>query len=278
MNEQPKILTGGFSGDIMVHLPHSVLRIYRGTPDINHIVLLKNLGSIGVAPQIYHDFGTGHIEEYLNGTTLRTTDLEEMFFHVARALVQLHTVPIALVQAVNVWDPWTEMSKCIDTGNLLTKGKYIIGGVYSDIISAEIESLRDLLRPFLDSEPWCLSHNDLFRGNIMRCGNDVRLIDWEMTALFHPLYDAANFFCECCIDINLNYDASMFPSLKRQMEFVCICLGRNPSMRDMQILHLFILLSHLYWTVSGVSYTPEYSSARFVQYLDGKEALTNLYK
>ena len=275
MNEGPKTLTGGFSGDILIHLPPSVLRLYRNTPDNRHIILLKNLGSIGVAPQIYHCFETGHIEEYLNGKPFSMADSEDMFFNVARALAQLHTVPLASIQPVNVWDPWTEMAKCIDNGDGKNASAYIIGGVSVCKISAEIESLHGLLRPFIDSDPLCLSHIDLFRGNIMRCGNNVRLIDWEMAALFHPLYDAANFFCECCIDTSLNYNESLFPSHVRQTEFVRICLGRCATAQDMYILHLFILLSHIYWAVCGVSYTPEYSSARVAQYTYRKDAYTN---
>ena len=275
--EQSNILPGGFSGDVLIRLPQSVLRIYRGSPNIDHIGLLKALGSIGVAPQIYHDFGTGHIEEYIDGTPLSISDSDEMFFNVAYTLAHLHTVPLASVPTVNIWDPWTEMAKCIEVITKENVSATIVNGFTMNEVSSEIESLHSLLRPFIeeDSEQFCLSHNDLFRGNIIRCGDDVRLIDWEMVALFHPLYDAANFLCECCIDISLNYDTNLFPSLECQTEFIRISLRRDPTSRDMYILNMFILLSHLYWAVSGSTYTPEYSSIRFTQYRIGKAILSH---
>ncbi len=279
IDEQPKILTGGFSGDIMIRLPQSVLRIYKGRPDSRHIGLLRALGETRVAPQIYHEFGTGHIEEYINGNLLSMDDSEEMFLSVARALAQLHTIHLESFPTVNIWDPWTELYKCIDvfSKESASASETGIDRLSTNKISAEIESLHYLLRPLMeeDSEQFCLSHNDLFRGNIIRCGDDVRFIDWEMIALFHPLYDVANFFCECCIDTNLNYDTSLFPSSDRQTEFIRICIGRDPTMRDKYIMHLFIILSHLYWAVSGSTYTQDYSSARFAQYRIYKANLSN---
>ena len=279
--EQPKILTGGFSGDILMHLPPSVLRLYKGGQNIRNIALLKILGTIGVSPQIYHDFGTGHIEEYIDGVPLSVVDTEEMFFLVARVLAQLHAIPLTLVPIANVWDPWTEVAECIDDFRNVTASKkdnkdiFTDKGFSLDEVSVEIEGLHNLLRPFLeaDSAQWCLSHNDLFRGNIMRCRDGVRLIDWEMTALFHPLYDVANFFCECCMDMSLNYDANRFPSSDRQVDFIRICLGRDPNERDMYILRLFILLSHLYWAASGTDGVPEYALMRFTQYRKSKANL-----
>jgi len=197
IDEQPKILTGGFSGDVLIRLPQSVLRIYKNSPDSRHIGLLRALGETRVAPQIYHYFDTGHIEEYINGNLLSMDDSEEMFLSVARALAQLHTIHLESFPTVNIWDPWTELYKCIDvfSKESASASELVIDVFSADEVSAEIESIHNLLRPLMeeDSEQFCLSHNDLFRGNIIRCGDDVRFIDWEMIALFHPLYDVANF-------------------------------------------------------------------------------------
>ena len=117
---------------------------------------------MGIAPQIYHDFSTGHIEEYLNGAPLSITDSEEMFFHVAHALAQLHAVPLSLVPTVRVWDPWTELDKRIEnlrdvaitSSGTIVNGSIVDGSAPSvannfflDEAAAEIESLHSLLQP-----------------------------------------------------------------------------------------------------------------------------------
>lgn len=267
----PVRLTGGFSGDHILRLPVSVLRLYQTPRDAQFVCLLRELGDAGVSPRIYHHFGAGHIEEFVNGRPLTLPDSQELFLQVARQMSRLHRVPTARVPSASRRDIWTEMQACVEKlrANLSAQ-------IDPEEARAELGFVRALLDPVLQrKEEWTLCHNDLFRGNILRCDNEVRFIDFEMASVFHPWFDVANFFCECCMDMECDaYDEARFPSAEQQRDFFGAYAGEGSVVvPDLKIIHGFVLLSHLYWALADVS-KPGYDMMRMRQYRAAKRALT----
>ncbi|KAH8741898.1 choline kinase GmCK2p-like protein [Cryptosporidium ryanae] len=284
--------------------------------------VFRYLSEINIAPKLIADFPEGRIEEFLEGEPLTTNQLKltHICTEVAKNLGYLHTIntkradfpktfdkePI-LFKRIYLWkeEAISQMSKenfSIDQELYRT----ILNEVYeleNIILGGEKLSFEaiDTLSSVTPAYSLVFAHNDLQENNLLQTSNNIRMIDYEYSAVNFAASDIANFFCEFtynyCHDkppfFKYNYDD--YPSEELRKLFISVYLSQTlqkqilPSDDVVQVtakvIEVFCLASHLSWGFWSIARTPgyqpnsvefdfsSYTNIRFSHYLKKKKQL-----
>ncbi len=98
--------------------------------------------------------------------------------------------------------------------------------VYEEFLSEDDEILKDYpidgveyqiaLEAFdiLESGPQVVLHNDVVEGNLLKVGNEIKLIDFEYSGLGNPIFDIASFITERELtNAQIDYFVSQFDNV-----------------------------------------------------------------
>lgn len=213
-------LLGGFSGTSIcrfeVNHKSYVLRLFKpelGYYDgVRQIMTAKLAGEIGIAPKVHFidpDL-KGYIMDYVQGRTIRKTDLEskENLANLALTIKCLHSSK----------QPFPEARSPLQSFQLSVAK----GDRQATPYPTKFREVRKIMEDIggtlqLNPVPYVPTHLDLNAQNILLKGNDFLLIDWENGGLSDPYFDLS------MLPIFLRLDE------KETTQFLTTYFGRPPT-------------------------------------------------
>ncbi|EDV28742.1 uncharacterized protein TRIADDRAFT_51956 [Trichoplax adhaerens] len=294
--------------------PEKVLiRVYgetaaKGQLLLQESVIVSLLGEIKLAPKIYGFFPGGRFEEFLNGRTLKTSELQlqNVSEKMAVCFANLHQACMPISKKPT----WSSdfIDRLFDSATTITFNDKNKQARYEEILSYDLAARRDEIRDILQAcnSEACFCHNDLQENNIIVCGDPTsadasfHCIDFEYGGYNYSAFDLANYFCEWCYDYNCDkppyftYCLDDYPSDKQQIHFLSCYLKKqyqlkkvlvdektlSSELRKLQLeVNRLALASHLLWTIwacvqakmSNIEFGYlEYSLARLKGYMRQK--------
>ena len=231
-------------------------------------VLFHLLGENNVGPRFMGRFGNGRLEEWKDARPLEPSEMgrEEVAPHIARALADMHKVPIPGDQTPCLWSMlsrWSQMVAEVEFddaekregfgrlmgGNLPTQMRRELEWLKSELPSEKNGHGAELVAAAGGEETpsglaWrtvsapVFAHNDLLSGNVLRMpvrgpGDDeeppvecVQIVDFEYGGFNYAGFDWANHFCEYA---GFDFDlARWYPTPDMQKRFIRAYLQENP--------------------------------------------------
>jgi choline/ethanolamine kinase len=193
----------GCSGDKIFQIHSCILRLYntKNKHTAKQLQLIEELSINGIIPEVYYTFNGGRIERFIShGNTV--TEYKDTAFNkaLAKSIALLHNTDTSLLLAIEPYNIWDKINLSI----LTTKCPINILSNIND----KINKVKTTLEPILANSSHVLSHNDIHGRNLLYDAenNHITLIDFEETAIMHPAYDIANYFCERSWSQNLTLD------------------------------------------------------------------------
>lgn len=196
------------------------------------------------APKLLAEFANGHLEECLDGRSLKAAQMRDM--RIAKGVMQAmshlhktHPGPLSnndLYDRVERWRLRAVQSGIAGFEEYLSKA-------FADDLVKKCQAVNS---------PLVLSHNDLQMGNIVleRKSEKIILIDYEYCNISPRGYDIANYFCEWMTDYAAedreSLDPGKFPNPDQITELLA-SYGDDDRLEYKEI-EPFINLSHYLWT------------------------------
>lgn len=287
--------------------------------------VFRYLSNINIAPNIIADFPEGRIEEFIDGEPLTTSQLQlpHICVEVAKNMGSLHIINSKRADFPSRFDKepvlfkriylWREEAKVQMSRNNFQIDK----DLYSKILE-EIDHLEELvmcggrfsMERALELESrspafsLVFAHNDLQENNLLQTQNNIRMIDYEYSAVNFAGADIANHFCEhmydYCSDEHpyFKFRCEDYPCEELRKLFVSVYLSQTLQKQVLpthEIVHtmtraveVFTLISHITWGLWSIARTPgyqpnsvefdftRYASVRFAHYLQKKQELVDL--
>ncbi|KAF7455801.1 choline kinase [Cryptosporidium felis] len=283
--------------------------------------VFRYLSRIKIAPNLIADFPEGRIEEFIDGEPLTTSQLQltHISAEVARNLGLLHVINTKRVDFPESFDKNPILFKRIylwrDEANIqMSRNNFPIDkNLYSTILE-EIDRIEETIlgekystkrvSELSSKSPafsLVFSHNDLQENNLLQTQNNIRMIDYEYSAVNFAGADIANHFCEYIYDYRndgppyFKFNYENYPSEELRRLFISVYLSQvfqkqvlpsNEIVRVMaKSIEVFTLISHITWGLWSIARTPgyqpnsfefdfaKYASIRFLHYLDKKREL-----
>lgn len=150
--------------------------------------LYQNLAKLRTVPKIHSFLDDGHVEEFVDGSTLTPFQATQQHHILAKLIGTLHrrTTPLATGK-IQCWDWITNQ-----LASLSPKGINMVEGYLGQI--KDIPNQINRIRRQLDTTqtPLAVCHNDLNLTNILRdSSGELHLIDWEWVGINPCLFDLA---------------------------------------------------------------------------------------
>ena len=232
------------------------------------------LSSLNKAPLYYGRFENGRVEEFYSGyTPLDCRDMQRHQAQIASLLASLHasTPPVRVLPKPtnHMGYCWTGMQSWLNIARAQHQS-LDIPCLNLDYLQQELGWLKRQLATTSSTHSqavrYCrqvvFTHMDAQSLNLLKNGNEIKLIDYEYAAWNPRAADIANTFCEYC-DMNrlkANYQ-TQYPSPQQQDEFIHAYLTAMQDTdliptRDYAVVRREIgkhsLISHLMWTVWSI--------------------------
>ncbi|KAJ1609206.1 putative choline kinase [Cryptosporidium canis] len=284
--------------------------------------VFRYLSNINIAPNMIADFPEGRIEEFIDGEPLTTSQLQltHICADVAKNMGSLHIINSKRADFPSRFDKepvlfkriyfWREEAKIQMSKNNFKIDK----DLYSNILE-EINYLEELimcgenfsmeraikLKSYSPAFSLVFAHNDLQENNLLQTQNNIRMIDYEYSAINFAGADIANYFCEYMYDYcsdkhpYFKYKYEDYPCEELRKLFISVYLSQTlqeqilPTHRIVHIMarvvEAFTLISHITWGLWSIARTPgyqpnsvefdftEYASVRFTHYFQKKNEL-----
>ena len=183
----------------------------------------------GTCKQLLALFEGGHVEEWVEGSTLPFNQMVEPYGEQICGLIgSLHSTVlpqgVCVVQAEDTF--WTDMHSWAEALPSSCEPSPIV-------LKEALVELRDLAV----QSPVCICHRDIHGANLLLTPTgELRLIDFEfgcaaprgewqlLLMLFadqcYPAFDVANFFLECCfVEETEQWDWALVPSHEQKLLF-----------------------------------------------------------
>lgn len=141
----------------------------------------------GIAPALRHHEAEFLVCDFVAGRTLSAADLHEpdRLARAARALRFVHDAWPELTGEMLYFSPFQTVRTYAQTA---AAGKASLPADL-DRLLADIRRLEATIAPFRP----VLCHNDLLPANLIDTGSEVRIVDWELAGIGHPLFDLGGF-------------------------------------------------------------------------------------
>ncbi|TRY52352.1 Choline/ethanolamine kinase [Cryptosporidium tyzzeri] len=284
--------------------------------------VFRYLSNINIAPNIIADFPEGRIEEFIDGEPLTTKQLQltHICVEVAKNMGSLHIINSKRADFPSRFDKepilfkriylWREEAKIQVSKNNFQIDKELYSKILQEIdqleeliMGGEKFSIERALELKLYSPAFSLvfAHNDLQENNLLQTQNNIRMIDYEYSAINFAGADIANYFCEYIYDYcsdkqpYFKFKYEDYPCEELRKLFISVYLSQTLQeqvMPSQQIVHImtkavevFTLISHITWGLWSIARTPgyqpnsvefdftEYANTRFMHYLQKKKEL-----
>ncbi len=114
----------------------------------------------------------------------------------------------------------------------LLKGNGSIKGYYDE----EEKYVSDKAFQILKKGKQVLLHNDLVKGNLLKTGREIKLIDFEYSVVGNPIFDVASFITERKLT-------------KSQLSFFMDCYDNKLDKQDLLIVSAFLQIFWARWAL-----------------------------
>lgn len=155
---------------------------------------------------------------YANSTT---------FTNVQKWTLQTFAKVIKLIENVHALDI---QLKLFDPKKFLKKFTTKVSPIFE--LEPYKEQVEEIINTYYDDGKNVVSHNDLVRGNFLKIGKTIKLIDFEFVNRNHYLFDYASFASESC-------------NFKDGMKFLKQC---NFNQLEMEKVIKLIIFQNYLWT------------------------------
>ncbi|XP_043219788.1 choline/ethanolamine kinase-like isoform X1 [Amphibalanus amphitrite] len=221
-----------------------LLRMYGQVQDGGHesiteSVIFTLLAERRLGPKLYGIFPGGRLEEFIQASSLRYSDLRspEVSRQIARQLATVHSLDVPICKEPRfIWQmmkKWIRMTKeCLDDRTMAEHADKV--DVIKSLRLVSFEQEMEWLKRYFDRvpSPVVFCHNDLQEGNVLR-HSDVKggrqrltLIDFEYCSYNYRGFDLANHFCEWLYDYSspqppfFTEHPDRWPSRDEQLRFI----------------------------------------------------------
>ena len=178
------------------------------------------IGNLNIVPEVlFLDDNGNKIERFIEGRYYEEGNKEDLA-KIASALKRLHFIPIA--KDTTAFKPLERLAHYKNAAK-----ESIDLGLEEEIITKAT--------PILTKGPYCLCHNDLWRGNILINQDKAYLIDLEFASASNPLFDLASFIEENSLDE------------EDTLSFLTSYFGRLPIEEELEEVNALINFHHLLW-------------------------------
>ncbi|MER5319300.1 phosphotransferase [Streptosporangium roseum] len=164
-----------------------------GIPIDQEIANTLRAAEAGVGPRILYRMPGALLLEYLDGATLDARDVRTLPEPIAAACRRLHAGP----RFVNDFSIFRKLEEFLTLCH--THGLRIPDG-YEDRLPAVARIERALAAHPLPSVP---CHNDLLPGNLIRCGTEIRIVDYQLSGNNDPAFELGDIAAEADYDPDL---------------------------------------------------------------------------
>ncbi|GAA2885850.1 hypothetical protein GCM10010517_49490 [Streptosporangium fragile] len=197
-----------------------------GIPLEQEIANTLRAADAGVGPKVLHRMPGALLLEYLDGVTLDAHAVRTLPGPVAAACRRLHAGP-RFVNDFSIFRKLDEfLALCRTHGLSAPDG-------YEDCLPAAAEIERALAADPLPTVP---CHNDLLPQNFIRCGPEVRIVDYQLSGNNDPAFELGDIAAEA------DYDPDLTARLTRAY------FGEDDP-RLASRVRLNLIMSNLTWTL-----------------------------
>ncbi|MGC5009212.1 choline/ethanolamine kinase family protein [Streptosporangium sp. DT93] len=197
-----------------------------GIPIEQEIANTVRAADAGIGPRVLHRLPDALVLEYLEGVTLDAHAVRGLPGPVAAACRRLHAGP-RFVNDFSVFRKLDEFLTLCRTHELAVPDGYL------DRLPAAAEIERALAA---DPPPTVPCHNDLLPENLIRCGDEVRIVDYQLSGNNDPAFELGDIAAEA------DYDPDLTTRLARAY------LGAEDR-RFTARVRLNLIMSNLTWTL-----------------------------
>jgi choline/ethanolamine kinase len=213
------------------------------------------------APALLAEFGNGHIEECIDGSSLTFHEMRnvEIAKDVMRAMKRMHESykfiggQNDLFNRVERWR--LKAASSVKDSNVLSRFSKVLDSSYC-------KTVIDPCQNYSSDQFLVISHNDLQMGNILRNKESglITFVDYEYSNIAPRGFDLANYFLEWMADYSDQehrelMDRTNFPSAETRRELLAAYLGDSgEGLKELEDeLKPFLNLSHLLWTLWAIN-------------------------
>ncbi|WP_433250696.1 phosphotransferase [Streptosporangium sp. CA-135522] len=164
-----------------------------GIPLDQEIANTLRAAETGVGPRVLHRMPGALLLEYLDGLTLSAHDVRTLPGSIAAACRRLHSGP-RFVNDFSIFRKLDEFLAICHTHELRTPDGF------EDRLPAAAEIERALAADPLPSVP---CHNDLLPANLIRCGMEIRIVDYQLSGNNDPAFELGDIAAEADYDPDL---------------------------------------------------------------------------
>lgn len=163
--------------------------------------LSETLNTTEVSPKVYSITKEFSMMEFLNGHTVTPDDLRsaEILKKIVYRIKELHSADISSFSSqIAPLDPFELLSKSFNSNSFNiadSEFEHRVNSVFNTVLDTYIELCTKVHEIYEE----CLIHNDIARRNILRVGDEIKLIDFDRVKKGSPLIDLAN--------LSLEYDS-----------------------------------------------------------------------
>ncbi len=180
----------------------------------------------GVGPRVVRRMPDALLLEYLDGVTLDAPAVRALTGPIATACRRLHSGP----RFVNDFSIFRKLERFL--GLCHTHGLGTPDG-YEDLLEVAAEIERALA---VDPLPAVPCHNDLLPANFIRCGTEIKIVDYQLSGNNDPAFELGDIAAEA------EYDPDLTDRLTRAY------FGEAPP-RLIARVRLNLIMSNLTWTL-----------------------------
>ncbi|MFJ2028556.1 phosphotransferase [Streptosporangium sp. NPDC087985] len=164
-----------------------------GIPLDQEIANTLRAAEAGVGPRVLRRMPGSLLLEYLDGTTLDAHGVRTLPGPIAAACRRLHAGP-RFVNDFSIFRKLDEFLTLCHTHGLRTPDGY------EDRLPVAAEIERALAADPLPTVP---CHNDLLPGNFIRCGTEIRIVDYQLSGNNDPAFELGDIAAEAGYDPGL---------------------------------------------------------------------------
>ncbi|MEU8379120.1 phosphotransferase [Streptosporangium sp. NPDC048865] len=197
-----------------------------GIPLDQEIANTLHAADAGIGPRVLHRLPGALVLEYLDGVTLDAHTVRTIPGPIAAACRRLHAGP-RFVNDFSIFRKLDEFLALCRTHELGTPDGY------EDRLPAAAEIERALAADPLPTVP---CHNDLLPENFIRCGAEVRIVDYQLSGNNDPAFELGDIAAEA------DYDPDLTVRLARAY------FGTDDRRLTSRV-RLNLIMSNLTWTL-----------------------------
>ncbi|MFF5211214.1 phosphotransferase [Streptosporangium sp. NPDC000396] len=166
-----------------------------GIPLDQEITNTLHAAQTGVGPQVLRRMPGALLLEYLDGVTLNAHDVRTLPEPIAAACRRLHAGP-RFVNDFSIFRKLDELLALCRTHGLRTPDGY------EDRLRTVAEIERALAADPLPTVP---CHNDLLPENFIRCGTEIKIVDYQLSGNNDPAFELGDIAAEADYDPDLTH-------------------------------------------------------------------------